>query len=102
MGGHERSQKQWKLMRMILKISLSKRKRITATSQKQLKNQIFRRNYGILQIGNNFKTPEQPNLKRKVYITFLSLKKTVLSDVKHYEMVSVLVSEALQCDELMP
>jgi hypothetical protein len=28
-------------------------------------------------VGNNFKTPEQPNLKGKVYIT-LSLKKTVV------------------------
>jgi hypothetical protein len=34
-------------------------------------------------VGNNFKTPEQPNLKGKVYITFIIEKDGSLSDIKN-------------------
>ncbi|WP_338646478.1 energy transducer TonB [Flavobacterium sp. KS-LB2] len=34
-------------------------------------------------VGNNFKTPEQPNLKGKVYITFVIEKDGSLSDIKN-------------------
>ena len=34
-------------------------------------------------VGNNFKTPEQPNLKGKVYITFIIEKDGSISDVKN-------------------
>ena len=34
-------------------------------------------------VGNNFKTPEQPNLKGKVYITFIVEKDGSLSDIKN-------------------
>ncbi|RTY99974.1 regulatory sensor-transducer, BlaR1/MecR1 family protein [Flavobacterium sp. RSP49] len=34
-------------------------------------------------VGNNFKTPEQPNLKGKIYITFIVEKDGSLSDIKN-------------------
>ena len=34
-------------------------------------------------VGNNFKTPEQPNLKGKVYITFIIEKDGSLSDIRN-------------------
>jgi len=34
-------------------------------------------------VGNNFKTPEQPNLKGKIYITFIVEKDGSISDVKN-------------------
>ena len=34
-------------------------------------------------VGNNYKTPEQPNLKGKVYITFIIEKDGTVTDVKN-------------------
>lgn len=44
-------------------------------------------------VGNNFKTPEQPNLKGKIYITFIIEKDGSLSDIKNIRDIGFGTSE---------